>query len=298
VAPITQPDLFQVGPRLKAKRTSRATHPYWTENKAKLIRRYLYQFLMVTRHGIYLDGFAGPQEEDGGAENWSAKLVLELTPRWLNRFILIEQNPEQVERIKQMLKALPKTPLGRKMPKIFVKEGDVNDVLPRYLADFPIASTKATFCLLDQRTFECHWATVRTVAKHKRHGHKIEIFYFLANSWLDRAFGTTKDAAKIEAWWGRSDWQRVACMKGWDRATAFAERFEKELGYRSVIPYPIYKRKGGRAIMYFMIHATDHPDAADLMGRSYDSSVAPLETEEQIELFLSHARAARQAHRQ
>ena len=32
----------------------------WTENKASLIARYLYYFVLVTKHGTYVDGFAGP----------------------------------------------------------------------------------------------------------------------------------------------------------------------------------------------------------------------------------------------
>ena len=35
----------------------------WTENKAQLIRRYLFLFGLVTRHGTYIDGFAGPNSQ-------------------------------------------------------------------------------------------------------------------------------------------------------------------------------------------------------------------------------------------
>ena len=31
---------------------------FWTRNKAKLIERYLNLFVMVTKHGVYIDGFA------------------------------------------------------------------------------------------------------------------------------------------------------------------------------------------------------------------------------------------------
>jgi len=33
--------------------------PVWTDSKARLIERYLHYFVLVTRHGIYIDGFAG-----------------------------------------------------------------------------------------------------------------------------------------------------------------------------------------------------------------------------------------------
>jgi hypothetical protein len=47
-------------------------HPIWTENKARLIERYLYYFIFITHHGSYIDGFAGPQS-GGIPDSWSAK---------------------------------------------------------------------------------------------------------------------------------------------------------------------------------------------------------------------------------
>ncbi len=38
--------------------------PLWTHNKAKLIERYLYYFVLVTKHGTYIDGFSGPQSPE------------------------------------------------------------------------------------------------------------------------------------------------------------------------------------------------------------------------------------------
>jgi hypothetical protein len=35
-------------------------NPVWTENKAQFIMRYLRYFVFITRHGTYIDGFAGP----------------------------------------------------------------------------------------------------------------------------------------------------------------------------------------------------------------------------------------------
>jgi len=54
----------------------------WTENKAQLIERYLLYFVYITKHGTYIDGFAGPQREDQ-PEAWAAKLVLSRTEKVL-----------------------------------------------------------------------------------------------------------------------------------------------------------------------------------------------------------------------
>ncbi len=104
--------------------------------------------------------------------------------------------------------------------------------------------------------------------------HKIGLFYLLPNSWLDRAFSGLKDDSKARDWWEREDWGRLLKLKGHARAeVVFSERFKRELGYKSVQPWPIYEKKSGGKTMYFMIHATDHPAAPGLMSRAYRKAV-------------------------
>jgi three-Cys-motif partner protein len=57
-------DVEDVAPVPKhASRKSLPMQRLWTESKAQLIERYLYRFLMVTKDGTYIDGFAGPEDE-------------------------------------------------------------------------------------------------------------------------------------------------------------------------------------------------------------------------------------------
>lgn len=69
-------------------------NPIWTENKARLIERYLYYFVLITKHGTYIDGFAGPQYPDK-LNAWAARLVLETEPKWLRHFFLCDQDERQ-----------------------------------------------------------------------------------------------------------------------------------------------------------------------------------------------------------
>ena len=285
-----QRDLIDVGPRKNPTRpTFRRTRPIWTENKAKLIERYLYYFLMVTKHGTYLDGFAGPQEEIAETENWAAKLVLELRPPWLRHIYLFEFDSRQLELLRAMVKSQPKAPLGRKLRDVRIIAVDVNVQLPDFLEKHPVKAKEASFCLLDQRTFECNWSTVAAVARHKTKGNKIELFYFFANSWLGRALAATKDADKLERWWGGNDWEQLTELGSWRRAELVSDRIQREFGYASVVPWAIYDKTGGRRIMYFMIHATDHPAAPALMARAYDKAVEPLESQAELQLMFQTA---------
>lgn len=255
----------------------RLSYPIWTENKAKLIERYLYYFVLVTKHGSYIDGFAGPQEPDK-PEMWAARLALENEPRWLRRFFLFEQNPKQYKYLELLKESEPEEPRR----EIFLYYGDFNVLVSDFLAECPIGEREATFCLLDQRTFECRWSTVEALARYKKSGMKIELFYFLSTGWLDRAMAAMKNIDVLSAWWGRQDWRELRGMNSLNRAILFCDRFKEEFNYKSADPWPIYQREGSRKVMYHMIHATDHPEAPSLMHRAYLTAVREKEPLEQL----------------
>jgi hypothetical protein len=97
------------------------------------------------------------------------------------------------------------------------------------------------------------------------------------------------DKEVIAKWWGKKDWPLLKDMRPPERLLAIIERFKKELGYWSVIPWPIYESERAGRIMYYMIHASDHPEGPRLMSRAYSKALGPMESpsEIQIELALS-----------
>jgi three-Cys-motif partner protein len=257
--------------------------PIWTENKAKLIERYLYYFVLITKHGTYIDGFAGPQEPDK-PRMWAAKLVIESEPRWFRNFFFFEKTTKGIKALRTLRDSQPSKPKRR----VEVCPGDCNVEILRQLDADSVKKTEACFCLLDQRTFECQWETLIKLAKYKSSGKKIELFYFLPNHWFGRALtGLKKNKSAIKNWWGRDDWKILYELDGEQRKNLIVKRFKEELGYRSVKPWPIYGRKHGGAIMYYMVHATDHPLAPSLMSRAYRKAGLPKEPVEQLQLELS-----------
>jgi three-Cys-motif partner protein len=269
------------------KTVKRLRYPIWTEVKAKLIERYLYHFVLVTHHGTYIDGFAGPQNLKD--ENmWAAKLVLESEPPWLKYFYLFDVDPKQVERLEELVEQQPeRDSKGRKIYRKIVVEpaGDFNQKVRCLLDSNCIKPKQATFCLLDQWSTECHWSTVQALANYKMLAptddpddppRKIELFYFLAVGWLGRTLAaTTKDPEPLNRWWGAPDWEQLKGKTDWQLAEIFVDRFKNELGYRSVMQWPIFERESGGRVMYYMIHATDHPAALGLMSRAYDQALQP-----------------------
>ena len=257
-------------------------HHLWTEHKAKLIARYLYYFVMITKHGTYIDGFSGPQNNH--PEMWAAKLVIESKPPWLRHFHFVELDQNKIAALEALKAVVDATP-ARPKRSVDIYHGDFNTEVDSILSTGSITPKEAAFCLLDQHTFECHWKSLERVAAYKPVGeHKIELFYFLPIYWLGRAFSATKNEAPIRDWWGRPDWRMLLDLTNAQRTEVFVERIKKELGYESVVPWPIRKRQSGGPIMYYMIHATDHPEAPKLMHRAYHRAVDPIEPVEQLKL--------------
>jgi len=95
----------------------------WTEKKAHFIARYLKSFTYVTKHGTYLDAFAGPQEGPIHS-NWTAKQVLENEPKWLRRIHLFESDKEQVAFLKHLAGEHHQEGDLKKLRKVAVHEGE------------------------------------------------------------------------------------------------------------------------------------------------------------------------------
>lgn len=240
-------------------------HPLWTENKAQLIREYIKLFTYVTKHGAYIDGFAAPQRRDR-MDLCSAKLVLETEPKRVRDFWLCDIDPEGLALLHE-IKAMNDD--GKR--RINILPGNFNETIIDVLQSGRITEKTATFALLDQRTFECHWSTVQKIAGHKT-GMKIEVFYFFATGWIDRSIAAVRreeTAERVEQWWGRTDWRDLRGMQSVERAKLVAQRFKSELGYAYAYPYAIHDARLGGRTMYHMIHATDHPEASPLMQRAY-----------------------------
>lgn len=187
--------------------------PIRTENKAKLIERYLYYFVLITKHGTYIDAFAGPQEPDKH-HMWAAKLVLQSEPRWFRRLFLFEKTAKGIKFLEALKASQPDKPVRR----VEIYKGDCNVEIGKLLDFGSVKKTEACFCLLDQRTFECEWKTLVKLAQYKPSGNKIELFYFLPNHWFSRALaGLKRNNSIIKDWWGKTDWKILYELSGEQR---------------------------------------------------------------------------------
>ena len=278
--------MFDEASRPPARKAAKPVDPprrwLWTADKAALIAEYIHLFLTVTKHGVYLDLFAGPQSDP---DVWAVKRVVDRRGKpgspLMTHFAVCDRSAKKAALLRD---------LGETAPAPFeVYEGNANKQIRTMLDNAPIGPRTACFCLIDQRTFQCEWSTVRAVAEHKAEGFKIELFYFLAERWLDRSLSAAGPKL-LEAWWGRPvddpSFVRFRSLRGPERAQEIAQRFRSELGYEFVHPFAIRRAGGQTGTMYYMIHASDHPEAPKFMSRAYNAVPSAIELDGgQTELF-------------
>lgn len=241
--------------------------PAQTDAKSRLIASYISKFQLVTGGGLYIDGFAAPQSRKH-RDAWTARRVLEISPPRLRTFWLCDNDPEGVDMLRELKAEHHGNPKSR---RVFVYPGDFNDRVEEILSSGRIKKRTAVFAFLDQRTAECHWATVQRLAAFKGRT-RIEQLYFLGVSWLHRSLTqsrTPERLAELDRWWGSRGWEELKDLKQIELSLAVAERFQSELGYTHTNWWPIYLKEGSRRTAFTLIHASDHPEAPKLMRRSF-----------------------------
>src|SRR5262249_52464836 len=117
--------------------------PVWTDNKARFIMRYLQYFVFITKHGTYIDGFAGPQNEHTDAP-CAARLVLESEPCWMRHFHLCDAKRKQVTFLNAIKAAQPERDSKGNLIKrdITVYHGDFNIKVDEILKNAKISETE------------------------------------------------------------------------------------------------------------------------------------------------------------
>jgi three-Cys-motif partner protein len=210
-------------------------------------------------------------------EAWTAALVLSSEPKWLRHFFLCEITKKGQDALLKLVSSQPEArdKKGRKLPRrIEILAGDFNTKVDEILKLTNIDQKEATFCLLDQRTFECHWTTLQKLANYKKvPNNKIELLYFLGVGWLHRSLSGIRNIDKPLKWWGQPNWKDLEKMTSLNIVELVRQRFKEELGYKFVAAYPIFDRNEGNKVMYYMIHGSDHEEAPALMVRAHHRAV-------------------------
>ena len=246
----TRPRLEKSGPAL------------WTAEKSALIDEYIHLFLVVTKHGVYVDLFAGPQRVED-TESWSVRRVLErrtVGNPSIRHFAVCDKDPGQAQRLRE---------LGSRHPSFRVyprRRERGNPHNPRGSRDRDEYGV-----LLSDRP-----AHLRVPLGHRENGRAAQIggpqnrAVLLPRARLARSRPEQGEPGEapgpggaMETTVSSSAFDRI------ERANALCRRFRDELKYEHAMPFAIQERGANSRIMYYMIHASDHRRAAELMSQAY-----------------------------
>ncbi len=244
-----------------------ARAPLHTNAKSRLISEYISKYQLVTHGGLFIDGFSAPQRRSD-AEAWTARRVLELEPKWIRAFWLCDSDSVGIQLLYKLKAEHHLQPRSR---SVWVMHGDFNVTVHTILKNHRLRRKTPVFVLLDQRSTECHWSTVKAIAA-RAGDRKIEMLYFLGTSWLHRSLMQAARPEKllsIDRWWGDGSWRGLIDLSQPQIVQKMADRFKLELGYNYVTPYAVMRDERTASKVFYLIHASDHADAPKLMTRAY-----------------------------
>ena len=236
--------------------------PLWTIDKSRLIDEYLHHFLLVTKHGVYLDLFAGRNTQltprigpSGGFWNGAPRATLPFVTtrcatssasRRTGCGILGGTTPRSAS-----MKVMPTS--------AFTRCWREHLLLRRRRASALSTSVRSNATGLPWK--QSHNTSVKAIRS------RCSIFS-RRSGWT--ALGPAPATARNWRHGGATGTtQHFRTLRSVERAIALCKRFRDELGYAYAVPFAIHEKGAGSRTMYYMIHASDHPAAAGLMARAY-----------------------------
>ncbi|MHB8467665.1 MAG: three-Cys-motif partner protein TcmP [Acidimicrobiales bacterium] len=252
----------------------------WTLSKLRVFELYLNRYRVVAGNGSYIDGFAGSGSlrVKGRAEDFmgSARIAMESTA--FKDVWLFEKDKAIAELLDRTMRYhYP----WRRRRRLRIVADDFNTAIVSVLAERQITTDRPCFAFLDPDSTQLDWETVALLAGYKEPVApptrcKVELWIlFNSHQALGRLVDRQGDADYAdspracaldrvmggrEAWWDLCE-QRAHINVF---ARRYAERLQSELGYGFAHAQLITDPDSTRP-QYFMIHASDHPAAWDLM---------------------------------
>jgi len=252
----------------------RAMHS-WTLDKLQVLELYLKLYRRVAGSGTYIDAFAGDGRisVDGRVQDGSALVATKA--KAFRRLFLMEINRQRNTRLRRHL--TDELPARTSERCNVLPPGDANEQIPALLAAGDIDGTRPVFALLDPDSTQLEWATVEALAGYKqlddRGQCKVELWILfnthqaIQRIWpVDRSRPNPFAQVLDRVLGGRGAWQDLFTSNKSAKhlMIRYARRLQTELGYLYVNQQAITDHATGRD-QYHMIHASDHPAAADFM---------------------------------
>jgi len=252
----------------------------WTVDKLDLIKLYHRLYLQVAGGGTYVDGFAGSGRAriKGEVMERPGSVELAIADGSFSRLLVFEKSPRVVAQLRSNLsqKFGPKT-----LKKVWIRQGDFNKEVLSDLDAGNIPKDKPCFALLDPDSTQLDWSTIEALASYKggdppRDCRPELLILFNTDQALVRLIPREQDLEYADSAMARTLDRVMGGRKAWEdlngpqlTAVDLMNRYRHNLqglGYAYTTAVPILSIAGMKPRrQYFMVQASEHPKARDLM---------------------------------
>lgn len=254
--------------------------------KHAILRRYLDAWLPILSRQtqivnspkqeiLYIDGFAGPGEYEGG-EPGSPVIALRAAlnhdkpfPRPV-RFLFIEQRPD---RYRHLLTVLERFEMDLKHSRQVIldppREGDCDEVLSDLLERHERlgASFGPALAFLDQFGYSA--VSLELIAKIMRYP-QCEVFSYLDFKDMNRWISDSSKASAFTRAYGGEEWREAVALPGSRRESVLLDLYKKALreraGVRFVQSFAMFDKQG--VLLYWLVFCTNNLRGLEEMKRA------------------------------
>lgn len=256
---------------------------YWSEVKLEIVRDYARAYSQIlsaqknpSLYHIYIDGFAGRglhlSKRTGEYVAGSPLNALNISPPF-REFHFVDLDGSKVKQLRDV---------ASERRDVYVHEKDCNEVLLKEV--FPrvcYENYRRGLCLLDPYGLHLNWEVIHSAGQMK----SLEIFLNFPVMdmnmnvlWHDRSRVDTRQAERMDAYWGDRSWEKAAYTKrrdlfdeleekadNEDVAEAFRARLKDVAGFAHVLP-PMPMRNTRGATVYYLFFASHKPAAEKIVS--------------------------------
>jgi three-Cys-motif partner protein len=243
-----------------------------TRGKHAVLREYLAAWFPIlgsfARRLVFIDGFAGPGEYDGG-EPGSPVIALEAYRQYGERFkgevifLFVENDAERMARLQEVVSKLPKLPGNVKLwadPKGF------EPAITRLLDGLrPGAALAPAFVMVDPFGVKDYPMSLLTrILKSGR----VELYISFMYEFIDRFKSTPEFEKHLTELYGTDEWKAGLDVTGEAKKEFYFGLYKRQLkaaGAKHVLRFDLYR--AGR-LVYALFFATQHWRGSDVMKRA------------------------------
>lgn len=236
-----------------------------TAAKHEILRRYLgawFPKLRWARRVLFVDGFAGPGEYEGG-EPGSPLIALETAVSHRHdlsscelHFYFIEERKDRCAHLDQVVRAMA-------LPahiKVRVEQGEFADSFGRALTRIEESQQSLAPALVMVDPFGVKGLPMAIMKRIATQAHSEVLVSFMYES-MSRFLGSREFEPHLDDLFGTGAWRAAVAMSKTGKRTFLVDLYQRQLS-RAGFPYvtAFELRDGGNRTEYYLIHATKSKD--------------------------------------